>query len=159
MNAYLDTPIGCFGIHASEKGLLQVKIVEKRETLLGKNEIAENCKLQLAEYFAGERKDFDLPLDWIDAPEFQKRVWQELLKIPYGRTTSYGAIAGLLGDPNACRAVGMANRMNPIPIIVPCHRVNAKNGDLHGYFSGLEIKRFLLQLENPKSFAIQGSLF
>jgi len=159
MNAYLDTDIGCFGIHASEKGLLSVRIVEKREPILGKNKIAEACKKQLSEYFAGERQEFDLPFDWTEAPAFQKRVWAELLKIPYGRTTSYGAIATKLGDPNACRAVGMANRMNPIPIIVPCHRVNAKNGDLHGYNSGLETKRFLLQLENPKSFAVQGSLF
>ncbi|MBB6170002.1 methylated-DNA-[protein]-cysteine S-methyltransferase [Nocardiopsis mwathae] len=101
---------------------------------------------QLAAYFAGELTAFDLPL----APrgtEFQLRVWRELTTIPYGRTTSYGAIAAALGRPTASRAVGMANGRNPISIIVPCHRVVGADGSLTGYASGLPRKRHLLRLE------------
>jgi methylated-DNA-[protein]-cysteine S-methyltransferase len=86
-------------------------------------------------------------------------VWNLLQEIPYGHTTSYLALADKLGDKKAVRAVGQANRHNPIAIIVPCHRCIAKNGDLQGYFYGLDTKRQLLELENPLSFARQGSLF
>jgi methylated-DNA-[protein]-cysteine S-methyltransferase len=101
---------------------------------------------QLAEYFSGKRQQFDLKL----APSgtaFQQRVWQELRKIPFGRTASYGEIAERIGNAKACRAVGMANSKNPIPIIVPCHRVIGKNGSLTGFGGGLEVKKQLLQLE------------
>ena len=121
--------------------------------------ILQKCVEQLDEYFSGERKKFDLQLDWLDATDFNKAVWKELVKIPYGRTTNYSAIAEKIGNPTAVRAVGLANRNNPIAIIVPCHRVIAKNGDLQGYFYGLDMKRQLLELENPRSFARQGSLF
>lgn len=102
---------------------------------------------QLAEYFAGTRRDFDLKM----APKgtaFQKSVWQELQKIPFGQTASYGEIAERLGNKKASRAVGMANGKNPIPIIVPCHRVIGKDGSLTGFGGGLEVKRQLLKLEN-----------
>lgn len=98
---------------------------------------------QLAEYFAGERRGFDLPL----APQgtaFQQRVWAELLRIPYGVTISYGELATRLGDVKASRAVGLANGRNPIAIIVPCHRVIGANGALAGYGGGIENKRWLL---------------
>jgi methylated-DNA-[protein]-cysteine S-methyltransferase len=98
-------------------------------------------------------------LDWDGAAYFNRADWGELVKIPNGRTTSYSAIAEKIGNPTAVRAVGLANRNNPIAIIVPCHRVIAKSGDLHGYFYGLDMKRRLLELENPMSFARQGSLF
>ena len=101
---------------------------------------------QLDEYFAGNRRTFDLPL----APAgtaFQKSVWRALLRIPYGRTTSYGALADKLGKPTACRAVGAANGRNPLPIVVPCHRVIGSNGRLTGYAGGLEAKQRLLELE------------
>ncbi|WP_436777560.1 methylated-DNA--[protein]-cysteine S-methyltransferase [Yinghuangia sp. YIM S09857] len=101
---------------------------------------------QLDEYFAGERREFDLRL----APrgtDFQRRVWRELTTIPYGRTTSYGAMADALGSPTASRAVGAANGRNPISIIVPCHRVIASTGALTGYAGGLDKKRRLLALE------------
>lgn len=101
---------------------------------------------QLDEYFAGERREFDLPL----APrgtDFQRSVWRELTTIPYGRTTSYGAMAANLGTPTASRAVGAANGRNPISIIVPCHRVIAANGALTGYAGGLDKKQRLLALE------------
>ena len=102
---------------------------------------------QLAEYFAGNRQEFDLQM----APKgtaFQKRVWQELQKIPFGQTASYGEIAQRVGNSKASRAVGMANGKNPIPIIVPCHRVIGKDGSLTGFGGGLDVKKQLLNLEN-----------
>lgn len=101
---------------------------------------------QLAEYFAGKRQEFDLEI----APRgtaFQQQVWQELRKIPFGRTASYGEIAARIGNGKASRAVGMANGKNPIPIIVPCHRVIGKDGSLTGFGGGLEVKKQLLNLE------------
>lgn len=159
MIAHFDSPIGCLVIKSSDKGVTELKKIERPAKLEAGTGYAAEAKQQLKAYFAGERKEFDLPLDWSGCPEFQQRVWTELLKIPYGHTISYGAIAEALGDKNASRAVGSANRNNKIAIIVPCHRVIAKTGHLHGYFYGLDVKRQLLQLENPRSFATQGSLF
>ena len=105
---------------------------------------------QLAEYFAGERKDFDLPLS-LTGTEFQVAVLEALQKIPYGDTTSYGAIAKQIGRPKAVRAVGAANGRNPIPIIVPCHRVIGSTGDLTGFGGGLDTKAELLRLEAENS--------
>lgn len=158
--AYLSSSFGCFEITGSPLGITSVRRLDQE--VLPETPVAACLRdgvQQLDEYFKGERTAFDLKLDWSGAPEFNKMVWAELLKIPYGRTTSYSAIAEKLGDAKAMRAVGMANRNNPIPIIVPCHRVIAKNGELHGYYYGLEMKRKLLELENPMSFAAQGSLF
>ena len=107
----------------------------------------KNVLNQLAEYFAGERQNFDLKM----APKgtsFQQGVWKELQKIPFGQTASYGEIAKRIGNSKASRAVGMANGKNPIPIIVPCHRVIGKDGSLTGFGGGLDIKRQLLKLEN-----------
>lgn len=101
---------------------------------------------QLEEYFRGERTRFDLPLQPKGTP-FQLAVWQALTEIPYGETASYGDVARAVGRPKAFRAVGMANHCNPIPIIVPCHRVIGSDGRLTGYAGGLEIKRALLELE------------
>jgi methylated-DNA-[protein]-cysteine S-methyltransferase len=104
---------------------------------------------QLGEYFRGERREFDLVL----APrgtDFQFAVWSELLRIPYGTTISYGALAQRIGKPAAVRAVGAANGANPIPIVIPCHRVIGANGTLTGYGGGLPIKRALLALEHPQ---------
>ncbi|MER5267087.1 methylated-DNA--[protein]-cysteine S-methyltransferase [Actinosynnema sp. NPDC002837] len=102
--------------------------------------------VQLAEYFAGTRTAFDLPLDPIGTP-FQRTVWRALAEIPYGETVTYGELAQRLGRPSAARAVGLANGRNPIGIIVPCHRVVGANGDLTGYGGGLERKRQLLDFE------------
>nr|AGS51828.1 methylated-DNA--protein-cysteine methyltransferase [uncultured bacterium contig00066] len=120
---------------------------EKKETPL----IKEAAK-QLDEYFNRKRKKFDLPVI-LHGTEFQIKVWKALQKIPYGQTRSYGEIAALTGNPKASRAVGMANNRNPIPIIIPCHRVIGSNGSLTGYAGGLELKRQLLDLEkqNPSS--------
>jgi len=101
---------------------------------------------QLQAYFAGEAKDFDLPLD-AQGTAFQMRVWQALQSIPYGQTRSYAQLAALVGSPKAARAVGLANGRNPLSIIVPCHRVIGADGSLTGYGGGLENKRFLLKLE------------
>ena len=104
---------------------------------------------QLDAYFAGERQEFDLELDLVGT-NFQRRVWEALLTIPYGETRSYGYIAEQIGSPGAFRAVGLANGRNPIGIIVPCHRVIGANGSLTGYGGGLERKQVLLELERPK---------
>jgi methylated-DNA-[protein]-cysteine S-methyltransferase len=104
---------------------------------------------QLQSYFAGERKIFDLPLA-LQGTEFQKRVWTALRKIPYGETVSYKELAGTVGSPKAVRAVGAANGANPIPIIIPCHRVIGNDGSLTGFGGGLPLKRKLLQLESQQ---------
>ena len=101
---------------------------------------------QLDEYFAGKRTSFELELH-PRGTMFQQRVWRELRNIPFGTTASYGEIAGRIGQPKACRAVGMANGRNPIPIIIPCHRVIGKDGSLTGFSSGLPLKRQLLAHE------------
>ena len=109
---------------------------------------------QLKEYFAGTRKEFDVPLD-IEGTEFQKKVWEELKKIPYGKTISYKTLAEKLGDVKSIRAVGKANGQNPIAIIIPCHRVIGADGSLIGYAGGLAIKEKLLHIEgalNPELF-------
>jgi methylated-DNA-[protein]-cysteine S-methyltransferase len=103
---------------------------------------------QLAEYFAGQRTEFDVPLA-LRGNAFQRKVWAQLALIPYGQTRSYGQLAVLLGDPGLARAVGAANGQNPISIIVPCHRVVGADGRLTGYAGGLERKAFLLELETP----------
>lgn len=108
--------------------------------------IKETIK-QLTEYFEGKRKDFTIQLEPLGT-EFQKNVWNALLKIPYGETRSYKEIAEGINSPKACRAVGMANNKNPIPIIIPCHRVIGSSNKLVGYAGGLDIKRKLLELEN-----------
>ncbi len=154
------SPFGCFRIQGSEKGISSMQLVDLKPCPTGPiPSVLKKCIIQLTEYFRRERQTFDLQLDFGDAPEFHKAVWTALRQIPYGHTTSYQAIAEKLGDIKAVRAVGQANRHNPIAIIVPCHRVVAKSGDLQGYFYGLEMKRALLELENPMSFAKQGSLF
>ncbi|MFC1418383.1 methylated-DNA--[protein]-cysteine S-methyltransferase [Streptacidiphilus cavernicola] len=108
----------------------------------------EEVRRQLGEYFAGTRSEFALPL----APQgndFQRRVWDLLLDIPYGETRSYGDLARQLGDPALAQAVGAANALNPVSVVIPCHRVVATDGSLRGYAGGLDRKRFLLELEEP----------
>ena len=109
-------------------------------------EVLDRAVAQLREYFAGERTDFDLPLDPAGTP-FQKATWMALRDIPYAQTINYGQLAGRVGNPNASRAVGLANGRNPISIVVPCHRVIGANGSLTGYGGGLDRKRLLLDLE------------
>lgn len=158
--AYCHTDFGCFEIQGSALGIRSVKLTENppndTEVL---PESLRSCAEQLQAYFQGELREFDLTLDWNGTTDFNQSVWRELRAIPYGHTTSYSAIAEALDNPKAVRAVGLANKHNPIAIIVPCHRVIAKSGNLQGYFYGLDMKRRLLELENPMSFGRQGALF
>lgn len=109
-------------------------------------ELSKRTQEQLAQYFSGKRKSFELPILYRGTP-FRQRVWDALCTIPYGQTRSYQDIAGLIGSPKAVRAVGQANHNNPLLILVPCHRVIRKNGDIHGYACGDAVKEFLLKLE------------
>ena len=159
---HYKSPVGTLYIEASDIGLTRVKFnPEGRYHKAGNADnphIAETVR-QLEDYFKGERTIFDLELDWSKATDFYKQVWTELLKIPYGETVAYSDIAKALNNPKAVRAVGMANGKNPIPIIVPCHRVIGKSGHLHGFTGGLDIKEKLLHIENPSKYAIQQGLF
>ncbi len=156
---YYDSPVGKINIVKTNEGkitnimfygnLNQVKLLRfvtpKLDNNYFKSEIA-----QFEEYFRGERKKFDVEISFNYGSEFQKKVWNELLKIPYGETVSYKNIAERINNPNAVRAVGSANSFNPISIIVPCHRVIKTNGELGGYSAGVEIKKKLLDLESRK---------
>jgi methylated-DNA-[protein]-cysteine S-methyltransferase len=147
-----ESPVGTLLLVAGQSGLSQIWFEGKAgRAVLGAESREDQVALrevrrQLHAYFAGELESFDLEL----APEgtpFQQKVWGELLKIPYGETISYGELARRIGNPNASRAVGLANGSNPIPIIIPCHRVIGSNGKLTGYGGGLPIKEKLLALE------------
>jgi len=148
------SPVGELTLVADERGLAAVLWENDRpdRVRLGAlNERADHPVLveterQLGEYFAGERRSFDVPLSFAGT-DFQKRVWAALLAIPFGETRSYGEIADQLGAPGASRAVGAANGRNPISIIAPCHRVVGSTGKLTGFAGGLDAKRFLLDLE------------
>jgi len=111
-----------------------------------KDEVLEKTRKQLDEYLNGNRKEFDIPL-LMAGTDFQRRVWKALMRVPYGATSTYGQIAKDIGSPRAVRAVGNANRTNPISIIVPCHRVIGSDGELVGYGGGLSVKKRLLKLE------------
>jgi methylated-DNA-[protein]-cysteine S-methyltransferase len=110
-------------------------------------EVHQEMVKQLAEYFEGKRTQFELPLD-VEGTDFQKAVWNELQRIPYGETRSYGEIAKAIGRPGAARAVGMANHDNPLAVVIPCHRVVGSNGSLTGYAGGLHLKALLLSIES-----------
>jgi methylated-DNA-[protein]-cysteine S-methyltransferase len=149
-----------FGVVASEAGIRAIEL--NAATELPGRESASNPRLrqavaQLRAYFAGELRDFDLPLD-MQGTDFQRRVWDELRNIPYGETRSYSFVANTMGAPKAVRAVGAANGRNPIPIVVPCHRVIGASGSLVGYGGGLPLKSFLLDLEARHSHLFQPSL-
>ena len=120
------------------------------EIIEGDHEILTKTKMQLDEYFAGKRKSFDLPIHF-EGTEFQNKAWNALLKVPYGETRSYAEQAKLIGNPKAVRAIGRANGLNPISIIVPCHRIIGKSGKLTGFASGLKDKEYLLNLEMDNS--------
>lgn len=137
------------GEHAKAHIFEQLKLKNSEAEIKASKPAFNSTIKQLNEYFAGERFDFDLPLQ-LKGSVFQKQVWNELLKIPYGKTISYGELAERIDSPGGMRAVGAANGQNPIPIIVPCHRVIAADGSLGGYTGGLEIKHKLLELEQQK---------
>lgn len=145
---YLDTPIGTLRLTAAGGKLCGIDFEGHypAEDDSEADPVLDECARQLREYFAGARRDFDLPL----APAgtaFQKRVWQALARIPYGELRAYRDIAAEVERPAAARAVGAANRRNPLPIVLPCHRVVGRDGSLTGYAGGVTLKRRLLELE------------
>ncbi len=145
-------PLGRLLLVASDEGLRTVSWNQEPPSICVKSPrhpVLAQAKKQLTEYFAGRRTEFDLPLALKGTP-FQLKAWAALKRIPYGKTISYQEQARSLGGPNFARAAGTANRSNPIPIIVPCHRVVGKNGELTGYFYGVGAKRFLLDLEQKR---------
>ena len=150
---WLDSPIGGLRIHVSAGLVTAIGFgASSPRGSRTSDPLLDRAEHQLTEYFAGERTEFDLPLA-SDGTEFQKKVWSELLRIPYGETASYGEIARRLGyEPGISRAVGAANGANPIPIVVPCHRVIGADGSLTGYAGGVERKQTLLELERPGLF-------
>lgn len=148
----IDSPIGPLVLAADDAGLRRIDFMSSKRAQPPDPSWQEDARplkeviRQLRAYFAGKLETFDLPL----APqgtEFQSKVWRHLLDIPFGETISYGQLAHRIGNPNASRAVGLANGSNPIPIIIPCHRVIGSNGKLTGYGGGLPIKETLLALE------------
>lgn len=157
-HAHFPTPFGIMHIQASTLGLRSVQWTDKKEGVSIPVEMEEYVS-QLQAYFERKRTQFDIPLDWSGAGEFDQKVWAYLQTIPYGKTVSYSHIATELGDPKLVRAVGGSNARNPIPVIVPCHRVIGKNGALTGFAYGLDMKAKLLGLERPMDFAEQASLF
>lgn len=145
----IDTPIGLLEIIATDESIVGVKPVDHEENVAGDavaNDLVQKCRVELEEYFAGKRKNFDLPLAG-EGTDFQKQVWEQLQRIPYGETRTYGEIAKMMGRPKASRAIGMANHNNPILILVPCHRVIGADGSLTGYAAGIEAKKYLLEFE------------
>jgi AraC family transcriptional regulator, regulatory protein of adaptative response / methylated-DNA-[protein]-cysteine methyltransferase len=158
---WIDSPVGPLIAAATRSALCLLEFSERRileeqfatvrkrfgcELISGSNSLLSDLRTQLGDYFAGRRREFDMPLAYPGTP-FQERVWSALLRIPYGETRSYREIALELGDLKATRAVGTANGMNRIAIVIPCHRVINANGELGGYGGGLWRKRLLLDLE------------
>lgn len=150
MFAVYNTKIGKLKIEYDNDAITGIAYAKNEKEQGIRSELSDKTVLQLEEYFDGRRKEFDIPIK-LRGTEFQKRVWNELLKILYGKTVSYKDIAIKIGNPKACRAVGMANHNNPILIIVPCHRVINENKKLGGYALGFELKRRLLELEKENS--------
>jgi len=151
-----DSPIGPLTIAGVDGRIRHLRMQDQtheprdRADWIRDDTAFEDAVVQLSEYFAGERTEFELEIELIGSA-FQRRVWRALTTIPYGQTRTYGQIARQIGAPNASRAVGLANGHNPISIIVPCHRVIGSNGALTGYGGGLERKRILLGLEQRRT--------
>jgi len=152
---FMESPVGKLRLVASEKGLVAILWEHDNPHPIrlddppddDRQPILVETERQLKEYFAGKRQDFSIPLDMRGTP-FQKSVWEALMAIPFGETRSYGQVAKQLGRPKAMRAVGAANGRNPIPIVVPCHRVIGSSGELTGFGGGLAAKARLLKIES-----------
>jgi methylated-DNA-[protein]-cysteine S-methyltransferase len=153
---YIDSPLGALLVVRDTDGITGLYLptgknpMSVRPEWTRDDDAFDDIRAQLAEYFAGERRTFDLPLN-ASGTAFQKRVWAALVEIPYGETTSYGKTAAAVGVSDAARAVGLANGQNPISIVVPCHRVVGADGSLTGYGGGLDAKRWLLAHEAAHS--------
>jgi len=157
---YVNSPIGKLLIAGDDSAVRLISFPNRTEVepgwIAASTGVLDNAARQLREYFDGRRVEFDLPL----APEgtaFQRDVWQKLCEIPYGSTISYGELARRVGNPKASRAVGAANGQNPIPIVIPCHRVIGSNGKLTGFGGGLPIKEQLLALEARQRSLLVGA--
>jgi methylated-DNA-[protein]-cysteine S-methyltransferase len=162
---HMDSPVGPLLLAADDDGLLLIEFGTPRHPVArgtdwreGSNVVLEQTRAQLTEYFEGSRREFDLPLS-PRGTAFQRDVWLALQAIPYGETISYAELARRLGKPSAMRAVGAANGRNPLPIVVPCHRVIGADGSLTGFGGGLPTKQYLLTLEGalPASEDLFGS--
>lgn len=152
---HVDTPIGRLTLIASQEGLTRVLFADQRPADVGlaadlpeveDHPILERAATQLGEYFAGTRHHFDVPLD-LQGTEFQRQAWWALASVPYGETRTYGEQAESIGRPGAFRAVGAANGRNPVPIVLPCHRIIGADGSLTGFGGGLGVKETLLRHE------------
>lgn len=155
--AFVETPVGILEIKGNADGLSSL-LFRDDETVVTSiiiPKVLKDVVLQLQEYFEGKRKKFNLKLS-PEGTEFQKKVWNELLNIPFGKTVSYQQMANTLGHPKVIRAAASANGKNPIAIIIPCHRVIGSDGSLTGYAGGLHRKKWLLEHESPSP---QQSLF
>ncbi|TGB44956.1 methylated-DNA--[protein]-cysteine S-methyltransferase [Mycolicibacterium peregrinum] len=151
----MGSPVGLLTLAGRDGRLMHLRMVDQtyepsREGWERDDAAFPDAVDQLTAYFAGDLTEFDLELDMVGT-QFQRRVWEALLTIPYGETCSYGEIARRIGSPSGSRAVGLANGHNPIGIIVPCHRVIGANGNLTGYGGGLDRKRALLELERSRT--------
>ena len=147
-----ETPLGQIAVGEEERALVRLWLPNQPLPRLmpHKTPLLELAEGQILEYLNGQRQVFDLPLSPVGT-EFQQKVWMALLDIPYGETESYGALAERVGCPGGARAVGLANRNNPLPILIPCHRVVGAKGQLTGYAGGVELKQALLALEYEKN--------
>jgi len=146
---FYKTPIGEIGIAEKDGFITNVffgRTVKPENYIVKETPVLKQANAQLEEYFSCNRKIFDLPF-LLEGTEFEKNVWNALFEIPFGETRTYKQIAEKLGKPNACRAVGRANGLNPISLFFPCHRVIGTNGKLTGYAGGLEAKQLLLEME------------
>ena len=147
--AYIDSPLGIAKITGDENGLVSITVLDEEEKITDiLPECLEDAAYQLKEYFEGSRTTFQLDLN-PEGTAFQKKVWQALQDIPYGKTVSYLELSKTLGDIKAIRAVAAANGKNPLWIVIPCHRVIGSDGGLTGYAGGLHRKKWLLEHENP----------
>jgi len=150
---FYQTEIGQVWFEDNGRAITKLTFDNKKvpeDAKIKETDLIKEAFRQLNEYFSGSRREFDIPLE-IEGTPFQKSVWDALKAIPYGETRTYREIAEKIGNPRACRAVGMANNRNPVAIIIPCHRVIGANGKLAGYAGGLDIKEKLLDLEKRYS--------
>ena len=151
----ISSPFGNILLESREGCLSRLQFTEEQTDGNILDQVLLSAKEQLEEYFAGKRKNFDMPIG-LGGTDFQRKVWMEVAKIPFGQTTTYMKLSQKLGNPAAIRAVGAAIGANPILVILPCHRILGSDGSLTGYAGGLERKKALLELEGH---AFQGSLF
>lgn len=142
-----QTPLGALTVCEKKERLTAVVFGRVQTEDAEESPLLKEARRQISAYLEGRLQTFDLPYDLSGGTTFQQEVWKALTRIPYGRTATYGDIATAVGNSRAVRAVGMANHRNPLPLIIPCHRVIGKDGSLTGYAGGLHIKKFLLELE------------